>query len=79
MKINEQTNLDPQTSISPINLPSSETKWYHNLKYLAIGILFGIILIKAEVISWFRIQEMFRLQSFHMYGLIGSSVVVGMI
>jgi hypothetical protein len=44
-----------------------------------MGIMFGIILIKAEVISWFRIQEMFRLQSFHMFGVIGSAVVVGMI
>ena len=52
--------------------------WY-NLKYLFTGILFGIILVKAEVISWFRIQEMFRLQSFHMYGVIGSAVVVGII
>jgi uncharacterized membrane protein YedE/YeeE len=49
------------------------------LKYMLAGILFGIILIKAEVISWFRIQEMFRLQSFHMYGVIGSAVVVGAI
>lgn len=49
------------------------------LKYLATGILFGIILVKAEIISWFRIQEMFRLQSFHMYGVIGSAVVVGII
>jgi uncharacterized protein len=48
-----------------------------NLKYLLAGILFGIILVKAEVISWFRIQEMFRLQSFHMYGIIGSAVFVG--
>lgn len=54
-------------------------KWYHNLKYLAAGIIFGIIFVKAEVISWFRIQEMFRLQSFHMYGIIGSAVLVGMI
>lgn len=46
-------------------------------KYLLAGLLFGIILVKAEVISWFRIQEMFRLQSFHMYGVIGSAVVVG--
>jgi len=46
-------------------------------KYLLAGVLFGIILVKAEVISWFRIQEMFRLQSFHMYGVIGSAVVVG--
>lgn len=49
----------------------------NNLKYVAAGILFGIILVKAEVISWFRIQEMFRLQSFHMFGVIGSAVVVG--
>ncbi len=53
--------------------------WYHNIKYFFVGIFFGIILVKAEIISWFRIQEMFRLQSFHMYGVIGSAVVVGMI
>lgn len=41
--------------------------------------VFGIILVKTEVISWFRIQEMFRLQSFHMYGVIGSAVITGMI
>ena len=52
--------------------------WY-NLKYLIVGILFGIVFVKAEIISWFRIQEMFRLQSFHMYGVIGSAVVVGAI
>jgi uncharacterized membrane protein YedE/YeeE len=50
-----------------------------NLKFTFAGILFGIILIKSEVISWFRIQEMFRLQSFHMFGVIGSAIVVGMI
>jgi uncharacterized membrane protein YedE/YeeE len=50
-----------------------------NIKYTVAGILFGIILVKAEVISWFRIQEMFRLQSFHMYGVIGSAVVIGII
>jgi hypothetical protein len=48
-------------------------------KYLIAGIFFGIILVKSEVIAWFRIQEMFRLQSFHMYGVIGSAVVVGAI
>jgi uncharacterized membrane protein YedE/YeeE len=48
-------------------------------KYLLLGTLFGIILTKSEVISWFRIQEMFRFQAFHMYGVIGSAVVVGMI
>jgi len=50
-----------------------------NIKFLITGILFGIILVKTEVISWFRIQEMFRLQSFHMYGVIGSAIVTGML
>lgn len=49
------------------------------IKYGIAGIFFGIILVKSEVISWYRIQEMFRLQSFHMYGVIGSAVVVGII
>lgn len=47
-----------------------------NIRVLLLGILFGIILTKSEVVSWFRIQEMFRFQSFHMYGIIGSAVVV---
>ena len=50
-----------------------------NIKFLLLGTIFGIILIKAEVISWFRIQEMFRFQSFHMYGIICSAIVVGLI
>jgi uncharacterized protein len=50
-----------------------------NIKYGILGILFGIVFVKAEIVSWFRIQEMFRLQSFHMYGVIGSAVIVGMI
>jgi uncharacterized protein len=50
-----------------------------NLKYTLVGIVFGIVFVKAEIISWFRIQEMFRFQSFHMYGVIGSAVVVGMV
>ena len=49
------------------------------IKYLLVGILFGITLSKAEVISWFRIYEMFKLQSFHMYGVIGSAVAIGII
>lgn len=53
--------------------------WYFDLKYVLVGTLFGLVLIKSEVINWFRIQEMFRFQSFHMYGIIGSAVVVGMI
>ena len=49
------------------------------IKYLVLGALFGIILTKSEVISWWRIQEMFRFQSFHMYGVIGSAILVGMV
>lgn len=62
-----------------INESQLTHKWYHNLKYLVVGIAFGIVFIKAEIISWFRIQEMFRFQSFHMYGVIGSAVIVGVI
>ena len=47
------------------------------IRFLVVGILFGIVMTKSEVISWFRIQEMFRFQSFHMYGVIGVAVVVG--
>ncbi len=68
-------------SLDAVCFNESELKhpWWYNLKYLAAGLLFGIILVKSEVISWFRIQEMFRLQSFHMYGVIGSAVAVGMV
>jgi len=50
-----------------------------NAKFLILGIFFGIVLIKAEVVSWFRIQEMFLFDSFHMYGVIGSAIFVGAI
>lgn len=62
-----------------VNESQLEHKWYHNGKYLIVGILFGIVFVKAEVVSWFRIQEMFRFQSFHMYGIIGSAILVGML
>ncbi len=62
-----------------VNESTLEHRWYHNIKYLVVGTLFGIIFIKAEIISWYRIQEMFRFQSFHMYGVIGSAVAVGLI
>lgn len=62
-----------------VNESHFEHKWWHNLKYLVAGMLFGLLLIKAEVISWYRIQEMFRVQSFHMFGIIGSAVVIGII
>lgn len=49
------------------------------LFYLTIGILFGVVMTKSEAVSWFRIQEMFRFDSFHMFGIIGTAVVVGVI
>ncbi|MFT5056235.1 MAG: putative membrane protein YedE/YeeE [Pseudoalteromonas distincta] len=49
------------------------------IKFLLIGILFGIIMTKSEAISWYRIQEMFRFQAFHMYGIIGSALAVGVL
>lgn len=49
------------------------------IKFLFIGIVFGIILVKSETVSWYRIYEMFKFQSFHMYGIIGSAVVLGAI
>ncbi len=76
--IKETEDIRHQDTIC-INESELKHKWYHNIKYLTVGILFGIVFVKAEVISWFRIQEMFRLQSFHMYGVIGSAVLTGMI
>jgi uncharacterized membrane protein YedE/YeeE len=49
------------------------------IKFLVLGIVFGIVMAKSEAISWFRIQEMFRFQAFHMYGIIGTAVVLGVI
>ncbi|MES1216697.1 MAG: DUF6691 family protein [Bacteroidota bacterium] len=73
------TDFEVQPQDSLWNESKLQHPGWYNLKYLAAGIFFGIVLIKAEVVSWFRIQEMFRLQSFHMYGVIGSAVVVGII
>ena len=49
------------------------------IKYILLGIFFGITFTKAEIISWYRIYEMFRFESFHMYGVIGSAVVLGLL
>ncbi len=69
---------DEFTCDAPNNQVTQEST-LSNLKYMVIGIAFGIVFVKAEIISWFRIQEMFRLTSFHMYGVIGTAVVVGVI
>lgn len=49
------------------------------LKFLIVGIVFGIVLVKSEAVSWYRIYEMFRFESFHMYGIIGTAVGTGII
>ena len=49
------------------------------IRFLILGIVFGIVMVKSEAISWFRIQEMFRFQAFHMYGIIGTAVALGVI
>jgi len=50
-----------------------------SIKYIIPGILFGIVMTKSEAVSWFRIQEMFRFESFHMYGIIGTAVILATI
>ena len=69
----ETRSLDPECA----NENPTATPFWHNLKYAAAGLFFGITAVKSEVVSWFRIQEMFRFDSFHMYGIIGTAVVVG--
>jgi uncharacterized membrane protein YedE/YeeE len=64
---------------APNDQVASETLIGSNIKYLVLGVFFGIVFVKAEIISWYRIQEMFRLHSFHMYGVIGTAVAVGML
>ncbi len=81
--LNEAAVIDPATdfevrSLDAMCVNESQLKhprWY-NLKYSVVGFVFGVALYKAEIISWFRIQEMFRLQSFHMYGVIGTGVAI---
>lgn len=77
LNINENITNSPVECEAP-NMQQGEKK-DSLLKYLIVGVFFGIIFVKAEIISWFRIQEMFRLQSFFMYGVIGSAILIGMI
>ena len=81
MSIHEPAPLtDEQPSVAP-QFPTHDGKPQQSpgrllFVYLLVGIFFGVILIKSEVACWFRIQEMFRFQSFHMYGIIGSAIAV---
>ncbi len=76
MHTDHEVRLENEMSVNESRLDQPLST---NIKYALIGIFFGVVLVKAEIISWFRIQEMFKLQSFHMYGVIGSAIVVGMI
>lgn len=78
MKVAEKTAIQDPHCVAP-NHSENHDKGLELLKYLILGTIFGIVFVKAEIISWFRIQEMFRLQSFHMYGVIGSAIVTGII
>lgn len=49
------------------------------IKFLLVGVFFGIVLVKSEAVSWYRIYEMFRFQSFHMYGIIGTAIFSGIL
>lgn len=71
--------LHPVECEAPNDQIENESVVGSNIKYLILGVLFGIVFVKAEIISWYRIQEMFRLHAFHMYGVIGTAVVVGII
>lgn len=78
MKNAENTDMRHTDTVC-VNEEQVKHPWWDNLKYLIVGIVFGITFVKAEIVSWFRIQEMFQLTSFHMYGVIGTAVVVGAI
>jgi uncharacterized protein len=75
---NTSNNIEEFVCETPNNSSQKESL-ASNLKYMVIGIIFGVVFVKAEIVSWFRIQEMFRLHSFHMYGVIGTAVAVGLI
>jgi len=68
-----ETRRTSPSSPTPPMATRPERLW----PYLVIGIVLGIVFTRSEVVSWFRIQEMFRFQDFHMYGIIGSAVFVG--
>ena len=76
IKTNES---DTDFEVNPVSLSARPVMWWQYLMYLLAGIVFGILLVKSEVISWFRIQEMFRLESFHMYGVLGAAVTTGIV
>jgi len=68
-----------QQELTATAIPEETSSTAVNIRVLIMGVFFGIVLVKGEVVSWYQIQAMFRFESFHMYGVIGSAVVVGAI
>lgn len=79
MSLNINTEISDEFKYASDNVSETKISLTKNLKFLFVGIFFGITFVKAEIISWFRILEMFRFESFHMYGVIGTAVIVGVI
>ncbi len=77
--LQQNTDFEVRSLDAAVNESQLAHPWWYNVKYAVAGTWFGIVLVKSEVISWFRIQEMFHLQSFHMYGTIGTAVATGII
>jgi uncharacterized protein len=59
--------------------PARAARPGETLLFVLLGVGFGIVLVKAEIVSWWRIQEMFRFQAFHMYGILGSAVLTAVV
>ena len=82
MALNNESNTDFEVRsldhVADGKESITESSWSYT-KYIFLGVVFGIILVKSEVVSWFRIQEMFRLESFYMFGIIGSAVAIAML
>jgi len=78
MESKSSVDIRHQDAMCTNESAQDELNFLSNIKYLIVGTLFGVVFVKAEIISWFRIQEMFRMQSFFMYGVIGTAVLVGM-
>lgn len=79
MESNQSKEVRHQDAMCTNETNIEDDAVWKNIKYMVVGIVFGIVFVKAEIISWFRIQEMFRLQSFYMYGVIGTAIVIGII
>ncbi|MBM3176806.1 MAG: YeeE/YedE family protein [Bacteroidetes bacterium] len=79
--LNQNNNSEKFTGGDDLsNFQSSRESWLgSNIKYLLAGLLTGVVFVKAEISSWYRIQEMFRFDSFHMYGVIGSAVFTAVV